>query len=403
LVAPDSPLRTGSRLAIDAAWRADHLVRIADCGPRHGVVIDGMAFSDVELPAERLMANRTYLLNTAFPTSDPDLLEAKLSEPGNDFVEVAEAAYKIPVPWLLCFQPEDIRPVRIPVEEGEDFESGDAAAGGVEVGLPCTSVKRALKNMEQALPVFESIAGDAKLGKMFWQVAMSHLQGLPLPHLTMNPIEVMFMDDPIPYAQLIRAAIGGGKTAIEGLIDLSCYEKGVLPYPPDVLYAVTGRDHNEARMQNSVALDIGYANFWHDSAGTEGAQRPGIPLAINSPAAAPNLRTLLEEVETLARAKAKSASAHLSFAPRMASQSEQLKMLLSAGTDAECDALVKDMSLRRILDGSMHTKLNMLCQSYGFSWVGYVFRSDESVKRRFKGDYGVYNDWVSLPVEKPVI
>jgi hypothetical protein len=347
------------------------------------------------------MSNRAYLLNTSLLTSDPYLLAASLNEPGNDFVAVAEGAYKIPIPWFLCFRPEDIRPVRVPLEG--DIENGNAAAGGIEVGLPCTSVKQALKNMAQALPVFESIAGDSKLGKMFWQNAMTYLQGMPLTYLTMDPTEVMFMLDPLPYAQLILAAIGGNQAAIESMVDLSCYEKGVLPYPPDVLYAVSGDNRDEVRMQNCVALDIGYGNFWHDSAGSKGVQRAELPLHILSPAAAPNLRTLSDEVEALANTRIKSASVHLSFTSRMATQCEQLKMLISADTDAECNALVNDIPFRNILDGSIHTKLNMVCQNYGFSWVGYVIRSDESVKRRFKGDYSVYNDWISMPVEKSVI
>ena len=106
------------------------------------------------------MANRAILLNTPFLTSDPWLLEGKLKEPGTDFMEVAEAAYKIPVPWLLCFQPEDIRPVNVPLET-----DADAPARAIEVGLPCTSVRQALKNMEQALPIFAAIAGHSKIGK----------------------------------------------------------------------------------------------------------------------------------------------------------------------------------------------------------------------------------------------
>jgi hypothetical protein len=179
--------------------------------------------------------------------------------------------------------------VRVPLE---DIDSGDTDVGGVEVGLPCTSVKQAVENMAQALLVFESIVGDSTTGKMFWQNAMSYLQAMPAPYLTMNPTEVMFMSDPLPYAQLILAALGGDESAIESLLDLSCYEKGVLPYPPDVLYAVSGDNGDKVRMQNRVALDIGYGSFWHDSAGGNEVPRAELPLPILAPAAAPNLHTL---------------------------------------------------------------------------------------------------------------
>jgi hypothetical protein len=346
------------------------------------------------------MSNRSYLLNTSVLTSDPYLLAAKLSEPDNDFVEVAEAAYKIPIPWLLCFRPADIRPVRVPLE---DIDTGDTDAGGIEVGLPCTSVKQAVENMARALPVFESIVRDSTTAKMFWQNAMTYLQAMPLPYLTMNPTEVMFMSDPHPYAQLMLTALSGDEAAVERMMDLSCYEKGVLPYPPDVLYAVSGDNGDKVRMQNCVALDIGYGNFWQVSAGSNGVRRAELPLPVLAPAVAPNLRTVSDEVKALAKARMKSARVNLSFAARMATQCEQIKMLISADTDAECTALLNDIPFRKMLDGSIRTNLRKVCQNHGFSWVGYVIRSNESVKRRFKGDYAIYNDWVSMPVEKSVI
>ena len=64
------------------------------------------------------MANRAYLLNTQFAISDPQLLQKKLSEPGNDYAEVAEAAYKIPIPWLCCFRQADLQ--TFPYRLGDD-------------------------------------------------------------------------------------------------------------------------------------------------------------------------------------------------------------------------------------------------------------------------------------------
>ena len=341
------------------------------------------------------MANRAILLNTPFLTSDPWLLEGKLKEPGTDFMEVAEAAYKIPVPWLLCFRSEDIRPVNVPLET-----DADAPARAIEVGLPCTSVRQALKNMEQALPIFTAIAGNSKIGKLFWQNAMTYLQAMPLRYLALNPIEVMFMADHAPYEQLMRTAMSGDSAAIEALVELSCYQKGVQPFPPDVLYAVAGGDRRDPRNENCVALDIGYGSFWHDAADSEGKERPDLPLPVASPAVAPNLRTLSDEVEALAKSLTKSAKVNLSFAPKTKTQGEQLKMLLSADTDAECGTLLNDKPLRTKLEGPIHTALASVCRDYGFSWVGYVVRSDESVKRRFTGDYKIYNDWISMPVVK---
>ena len=128
--------------------------------------------------------------------------------------------------------------------------------------------------MEQALPIFAAIAGHSKIGKLFWQNAMTCLQAMPLRYLALNPIEVMFMSDHAPYEQLMRTAMSGGNAAIEALVELSCYQKGVQPFPPDVLYAVAGVDRRDPRNENYVALDIGYGSFWHDAADSGGRSAP---------------------------------------------------------------------------------------------------------------------------------
>jgi hypothetical protein len=344
------------------------------------------------------MANRTRLLNTSFLTSDPYLLESKLSEPGNDYVEVAGGAYKIPIPWFLCFLPEDMRKVKVQFDADEDGEDNS-----VEVELPCTSVAQAIQNLEQSRPVFHTIVGDAKLADMFWQNSLNYLKGLPLPYLCLDPIEVMFMGEPEPYVESMQAALKRDQASIAHLTDLSCYEEGVLPYPLDVLYAVPSDQRDETRLQNCVALDIGYGVYWSDSAGSGDTERPAIPLPIEDRKNGINLRTLLEEVKALAKARVKSADTHFSFAPQSTpSSAKMLKMLVSAETDAECELLRSHKPFRGILDGPISDQIRSICRDYGFSWAGLVIRSDESVERRFKGDYEIYNDWISAPVEKPL-
>ncbi|MFZ6770699.1 hypothetical protein ACO0LM_26890 [Undibacterium sp. Di26W] len=346
------------------------------------------------------MANRTHLLNTPILTSDPYLLAARLSEPGTDYLEVAEAVYKIPVPWLLCFRREDFLPVTVQFDEDEE---GDAPAG-VEVFFPVTSVEKALENMTQSLPIFEAIAGDAKLGKMFWQNAMITLRGLPLPYLCINPIEVMFMGDHAPYMESMFAAMGRDDIAVRNLMDLSAYEPGVRPYPPDVLYNVATKaddSYDENRLQNCVALDIGYSSFWIKSTGEQRAHYEELVSFIDEPDVSPNFRTLKNELTEIAKARVKSVMLHLGFAQKDEASPERLKLLICPETEADCNLLSNEKSFKEILDGHFCNSFKKLCQEYGFSWAGYVIRSEESVKKRFTGDYSIYNEWVYTTVEAP--
>lgn len=348
------------------------------------------------------MANRTHLLNTPILTSDPYLLADRLSEPGSDYLEVAIAAYKIPVPWLLCFRREDFQPVTVQFDEDED---GDTPAG-VEVYFPVTSAEKALENMAQSLPVFEAIAGDAKLGKMFWQNAMTTLRGLPLPYLCINPIEVMFMDEHTPYMESMFAATGRDDTAIRNLMDLSAYEPGVRPYPPDVLYTVATKaddSYDETRLQNCVSLDMGYSSFWIKSTGEQRAHYEELVSYIDEPAVSPNLRTLKNELTEVASARIKSVKLHLGFALKDETSPERLKLLICPETDADCNLLSNEKSFIEILDGHFCNSFKKLCQEYGFSWAGYVIMSHESVEKRFTGDYSIYNEWVYRTPEGPTV
>jgi hypothetical protein len=226
------------------------------------------------------------------------------------------------------------------------------------------------------------------------------LRRLPLPYLTMNPTEVMFMDEQEPYQESMRTALEGGKDAEAQLMELACFQEGVLPYPPDVLYRVTGDNGDQARMDNCVAMDIGYANFWHQSEDSED-NHPELDLHVVAPGP-PNLITLMDAIEGQAKMRARSAGTSLSFAPGSRPGAEQLKMLIYTETEAECEALKGDRTFRQTLDGALSDSLNEVCRNYGFSWLGFVIRSNDSVKKRFTGDYAIYNDWINAPVTKPL-
>lgn len=115
------------------------------------------------------MANRAQLVNTAILTHDGYLLQRMAGQPGHDMAQIAEAAYRIPVPWCCCFQPEDLRPLQIEY----DAEAGLSDSLPRTIGIPCTTVAKALENLRQSLPVFVAMAGSEPIGRRYWQLALA--------------------------------------------------------------------------------------------------------------------------------------------------------------------------------------------------------------------------------------
>ncbi|MBV8633451.1 MAG: hypothetical protein JO002_03085 [Burkholderiaceae bacterium] len=346
------------------------------------------------------MANRAYLLNTATKTSDPYLLANQLGVPGNDYLEVSAAAYRIPVPWLLCFRVEDLCAVDVKIESSDDDQEATCVT---QTQLPCTTVEQALLNIEQALSLFERIAGNQMLGRGYWQLALDTLRTYPLPYLAMNPLEVMFMADLEGCQAEIKAALGGD---IDCLKSLSGYVDGVAPYPVDVLYQVAGPNLDQSRIDCAVALDIGSSDFWHLSRNSpERAKRQDAAYWTREA----SLCSVSAELESLLRSHcqlySEVPSVHLGFAQRAAGQPEHMKVLISTGTDGEWDELRSDVILRQQMDGHIADLFKHVCEQRSIIWQGYVFQSSEIHKRRFAaGDYKNYGDeWTILPIEPPAI
>jgi hypothetical protein len=330
------------------------------------------------------MANRALFLNTKLASSDPDALHTGLTTAGNDYVEVAEAAYRIPVPWLCCFRQENLKPIKVRL-----------SARSLDLQLPfCTRIA-AIQNLERALPIFEHITGEQALARKFWHHAYRRVQEFPLPYVTIDPIEVMLMTDPEGDMRRLSAALSGTAEAITHLKYLSGYEDGILPYAPDILYAVSGPKPLEARTTNTLALDIGLGCQWHLS---EGTTQGKIDVMGKYADDEPNLVSLVERVESEMRSRAPSARLYISFTPSEgATGILSLKGLIAPDTDAELTLLQGDSSLAGFLE---LPALISVCRNHGFEFAGYVIRSNESVRRRFTGDWSIYNDWLKEP---PVI
>jgi uncharacterized membrane protein YhaH (DUF805 family) len=333
------------------------------------------------------MSNRAYLYNTSVATSDPALLRQKLSEPGFDFAEVACGVYMLPIPWLCCFRLSDLQGFKYQMGDDEDVSV-------VDIALPVVSVQQALTNLRATLPLFISIAGDEKLGKAYWQEAVHFLESLPLPYLTIDPIEVMFMVEPDEFAQQLHDALTGDASAVQSLKELSGYIDGALPYPPDVLYAVP-TNLNESRRVNTVALDIGGGGsfYWHLA--KDSPQRPRESVEPLAPSGQPNLLSILEGMRKGIKMRKHNANVYFGFTSAEPKQRQQLKLLILTETDAERATLLADKTFMEVLFGLFHKDLHSVCSEHGFEWLGYVIASQTLITETLRK---TLDDWPDLPV-----
>jgi hypothetical protein len=207
------------------------------------------------------MANCARLLNTDAPIDDLSTLVDHEGRPAPAYLETIGPGYRLPIPWLCCFRPDDMRPVIV------QTENDDGEVHHFSLNLPCTTVEKAIKNLEQTLPLFEKIIGDKRLAILFWENAMSYLRGLPLAYLTLDPLEIVMFTDPETELEDLIDALEGSDSAIPYLKDYAAYNDGIPPYPPEVLLAAPLPDYDEQRMDNSVSLDVcAGASMWHNVA-----------------------------------------------------------------------------------------------------------------------------------------
>jgi len=197
------------------------------------------------------MSNRASLFNTPLPTSDPGELESARLSGRHSYVEIAEAANRIPIPWLACFQAADLRQVTYRRQVGRtEFET-------VQLRLPYTTVAAAKQNLESSLPLYEEIFGAQVDVRSYWLRAVRGLDELPFEFLTMNPVEVL--SELSSDAQALAASLGAMPARVQYVKQLANVQDGFAPYAADEYFDGSAQvlDH-DARINNSAALDPGY-------------------------------------------------------------------------------------------------------------------------------------------------
>jgi hypothetical protein len=309
------------------------------------------------------LSNRGCLINSSSLTSDSAELERLREQPGHIDGEVAESANRLLIPWFLCFRKSDLRPV-----------SGDS----MDLQLPCTTVEQAVRNLEQSLPVFEAIAGDAVLARPYWELACAMVRRLPLRYLTMDPTEpLQIMEEPPEgFTAQFAAAMSGDLAAIPHLKTLCGYDDSVAPYPIDILYSMPGGDPDEIRMWNASVLDGGfqpdfqYVTWSHASGTAEPAKPPPAPSSLFGELY--DVRGLME-----GWIKAEVPTAPGVDCGLQSGAVEQLQVDIYARSVADAKRLESSATLRGRLKALADIRLVPWCQKYGFGWKGFRFSSPD--------------------------
>lgn len=166
------------------------------------------------------MSNNAYLINTPMRGSD-------LASLRGQWLIVAEAKCRIPLPWLCMFGEADLRPCTITFNQTRVVDGQRRTLlGKFPILNPCTSVQAAKGHLAKARYLFETWAGDAETGVRHWREAMDALDELPFEYLTIDPTEILLMDDLKAGAAALASAISSGEAAMEAKRKLADIEAG---------------------------------------------------------------------------------------------------------------------------------------------------------------------------------
>lgn len=191
------------------------------------------------------MSQRHYLLNTTVLSSDCVTLDDAVQNKGATTVEVAEAVYRIPLPWFACFRQSDLQPCTVQWEESDSME----------IMVPCVGLPTAVQNLTDSLPLFEKLTGEKKYSHEYWQCAIEDIKKLPLPFVTMDVSEMLMNMHPEELTTAMTSSLSGTDEALNTMKSVFLeYHGGALPYDRDAFYA--GRYvADDRRIANTVALD----------------------------------------------------------------------------------------------------------------------------------------------------
>ena len=164
------------------------------------------------------MSQRYFLLNTSIASGDDSELRAAAKSGEATVVEVAETNSHIPLPWIACFRPDDLRSCKLNWEPDQ-----------LDVVAPVIELRKAISNLQESLPLFEKITGESVYSKEYWQQAMFQITRLQLPYVVLDWSEMLMNMDVQEFTDMARIVFSQSDEA------LSVMKKHLLEYNADYL------------------------------------------------------------------------------------------------------------------------------------------------------------------------
>ncbi|MBW0278492.1 MULTISPECIES: hypothetical protein [Shewanella] len=192
------------------------------------------------------MANNAYLINSELMSGCIETLIEK-AEP---YDVVATGSNQIPAAWFFCFEAADLQPAEY------NYTSDEDEPGVFKFMAPCTTKERALANIIASKHLFVEFCGHEAIAEEYWAKAVSDLQDLKYPYLSMHPLEVFFLNDPDEDAITFNQCFTRTAESFSGIAELSFYDKNLVPYGLVELYANPYLS-DRYRCRNSSSLDMG--------------------------------------------------------------------------------------------------------------------------------------------------
>lgn len=216
---------------------------------------------------------------------------------------------------------------------------------------------------------------------------------MPLPYISLNPIEVLTMGDLPDRSQLRPEHFGGTPESLAAASEWIACQPGQGAWPLQIWLSVPSeRNSTDPRDDNALALYFYPSWEVHSAPGTDPATLEGDEFSVPTPA--PDPQAVADAITALLSAQYSLAFASYGIFP---GKPEQLRLALVLKSELQASTLRSDAELRARLDGEFFFTLRKLCKQLGLAWGGYVITSQEQLKQTRRDPY----DWKSTAPTPP--
>lgn len=191
----------------------------------------------------------SYLINASHPLATAN----QLQDARADYIELAEASYRVPLTWFMFFTETDFRECDL---ESVSFEGNSRTSVCL---LPCTTVNKAIENIKCARGYFADLFPDADIALGYFDKTIEGFTDLEYEYLVLDASEYLMSNHDESQWHILKNASLRNEEAVKYLMAISGYTPSAKPYSVDEFYANASLEDPE-RVENSVALDPGFAD-----------------------------------------------------------------------------------------------------------------------------------------------